>query len=246
MSKFPGTIIGICFSVLAASAQAPRFERDILPIFTVNCLSCHGGTSIRNQAGLDLRTVSATLKGSNDGPVIAKGSSENSVLYQQVANRSMPPAASKLTLTDAQIETIRKWIEAGAPSDADPDAGKSDELIARFEKEVRPILSARCFSCHGKEKPMAGLDLRTFTSVLKGSINGPVVIEGTSDKSILIRKVATRSMPPPGAGEPLSDAEIQVLRRWIETSHFSDRIDSTPALREASSEGSSQGEPRSR
>src|SRR5262245_19417428 len=143
-------------------ADAPRFERDVLPIFTANCLSCHGGTSVYTQSGLDLRTAAATFRGSNNGPVVVKGSPEKSVLYQQVANRVMPPAF-KLALTAEQIETIRRWIEGGALSDQ--PLASTEELAAeqaRFEKEALPILSSRCFSCHGNDKPMAGLDLRTL------------------------------------------------------------------------------------
>ena len=65
---------------------------------------------------------------------------------------------------------------------------------------------------------MGGLDLRMLESVLKGSANGPVISELGSTKSILIRKVSSRDMPPPGMGEPLSDAEIRTLARWIDTS----------------------------
>ena len=101
--------------VATATGQTPSFERDVLPILTANCLSCHGGTSIYTQAGLDLRTAASVLRGSHNGPVVVKGSPEKSVLYQKVSTRAMPPAAFKLTLTDAQIETIRKWIEAGQP-----------------------------------------------------------------------------------------------------------------------------------
>ena len=99
-----------------------------------------------------------------------KGSPEKSVLYQQVANRVMPPPAFKLTLTADQIETIRRWIEGGALSDQ--PLASTEELAAeraRFEKEALPIFSSRCFSCHGKDQPMAGLDLRTLASILKVS-----------------------------------------------------------------------------
>jgi len=225
-----GFVLSLCSGTVLA--DAPRFERDVLPIFTANCLSCHGGTSVYTQSGLDLRTAAATFKGSYNGPVVVKGSPEKSVLYQQVANKLMPPPAFKLTLTAEQIETIRRWIEGGALSDQ-PLAG-SDDLAAeqaRFEKEALPILSSRCFSCHGNDKPMAGLDLRTLASVLKGSANGPVVVEGASDKSILIRKVASRSMPPPGMGEPLSETQIGALRGWIDKAHFSSPSAQSPTLR---------------
>ena len=55
-----GLLIGLtgCFAI-AAGGQTPRFERDVLPILTANCLSCHGGSSM---AGLDLRTARSLSK----------------------------------------------------------------------------------------------------------------------------------------------------------------------------------------
>jgi len=51
----------------SALTAETRFERDVLPIFTANCLSCHGGTSM---VGLDLRTASSALRGSHQGRVV--------------------------------------------------------------------------------------------------------------------------------------------------------------------------------
>lgn len=208
--------IGIAWCVSAVAGQSPSFEQDVLPIFSAHCFSCHGGTSM---AGLDLRTASSVLRGSHQGPVVMKGSPETSLLYQQVSIRAMPPEAFNLALTDAQIETIRKWIEVGAPHE-ETELDYSQEQTERFEKEALPLFTARCFSCHGIEKPMGGLDLRTLASALKGSENGPVILEGAADQSVLIRKVANRSMPPPGTGEPLNEQEIQILRNWIDSSKF--------------------------
>ena len=201
-------------SAVMAFAQ-PDFERDVRPIFEANCFSCHGGTAM---VGLDLRTATSILRGSHEGPVVVKGSPEKSLLYEKISKRLMPPRVFG-KLTDAQIETIRRWIEAGAPSEEEATiAAKTKEETARFEKLALPIFEQRCFTCHGSDKPMGGLDLRTLQSVLKGSEDGPVISELGSIKSILIRKVTSREMPPPGMGEPLSDAEIRTLARWIDTS----------------------------
>ena len=62
MIAVPGLCLGTVFT------DSLRFERDVLPIFTANCLSCHGGTSVDTQSGLDLRTAAATFKGSITGP----------------------------------------------------------------------------------------------------------------------------------------------------------------------------------
>ena len=206
------------------------FERDVLPILTANCLSCHGGTSIYTQAGLDLRTINSVMRGSLNGPIVVKGSPEKSLLYEKVSKRAMPPVAFKLTLTDVQIETIRKWIEAGAPSEK-PAETEPDEELTRFEKQALPILSAKCVSCHGAGTPMANLDLRTLDSVLKGGITGPVVMEGASEKSMLIRNIISNKMPPPNTNTGVTPPELEALRQWIDKARFTARP-KVAALRE--------------
>src|ERR1041385_3094981 len=129
-------IIAAGCAALTAAEQSPRFERDILPIFTANCFNCHSGGSL---IGLDLRTGASTLQGSHQGPVVIKGSPEKSPLYQKASSRAMPPPAFKLKLTDAEIETIKKWIEAGAPYE-EAKHGDLQLESARFEKSVRPLL----------------------------------------------------------------------------------------------------------
>ncbi len=204
------------------SAGAPLFEKDIFPIFIQYCVNCHGKSS--PQLGLDLRTAASALRGSHNGPVIVPGSLDKSPLWQKVSTRAMPPEAFGQELPESHIETIRRWIEGGAPSDQ-PTAVIREEVKAqraRFEKEVLPLFQKRCVQCHGQGEPMAGLDLRTLASLIKGSKNGPVVVDGFSEQSLLVRKVAGRSMPPPGAGEPLTEGEISILREWIDRGYFPD------------------------
>ena len=147
----------------------------------------------------------------------------------------MPPPAFNFKLTDAQVDTIKRWIDAGAPGDEKPVA-VAREHAERFEKEALPILSARCVKCHGAGQPAAGLDLRSLGSALKGSASGPVIQEGASDKSLLVRKIMSRTMPPPVAGDPVPEAELHQLRQWIDTSHFNVRLDHPVELREAFTE----------
>ncbi|MFN7924603.1 MAG: PSD1 and planctomycete cytochrome C domain-containing protein [Bryobacteraceae bacterium] len=207
----------LLLAALPLAAQ-PRFEKDVLPIFTANCFACHGG---RSMVGLDLRTATSALAGSSQGPVIVKGDSAKSLLFKKVSERVMPPPAFNLKLTDAQIETIKQWIDAGCPSDeAEAAARRWKEQQALFQKEALPVLKAKCFGCHASDKPMGGLDLRTLEAVLKGGANGPVVHESASDKSILIRLVSSKAMPPKGAGEPLGEVEIRALRRWVDATSF--------------------------
>src|SRR5260370_13366838 len=94
--------------------KAPVFEKDVLPILTANCLKCHGSET--RKSGLDLRSPASMLKGGAGGPVLVKGKADKSPMYELTANKTMPPEKAP-KLTDAQLEIIRHWIEAGAPTE---------------------------------------------------------------------------------------------------------------------------------
>ena len=87
-----------------------------------------------------------------------------------------------------------------------------------FERDVRPILSARCHTCHGPTQQMNGLRLDRREEALQGGLSGPVIVPGSSSESRLIQLVAgvekNRIMPPDG--DRLSDQEISRLRAWID------------------------------
>ena len=210
-----------------AMAETPVFEQDILPIFTRYCFNCHGKSS--PQLGLDLRTARLTMRGSQNGPVVVGGSLQESLLWKKVSTREMPLALFKLKLSDAEIETIRLWIEAGAPSNK-PVKLPADvqQQFTRFEEVIRPILAEHCVACHGTDDQEAELDLSSLKSLVRGSKNGPVIVEGFSEKSVLIRKVSSRAMPPPDSGEPLTAAEIRTITRWIDRGRFVDFVDVNP------------------
>ena len=80
MTKYLGIVTAVTVVATASSAAVdkPVFEADILPIFTRYCFNCHGKSS--PQLGLDLRTARLTMRGSQNGPVIVKGSLEKSLL----------------------------------------------------------------------------------------------------------------------------------------------------------------------
>src|SRR5437764_931674 len=110
----------------AQSSAAPTFEKDVLPIFTQYCFGCHGKTS--PQLGLDLRTAASTLRGSQNGPVIVKGSPEQSMLWQKISKQEMPPPAYNQKLPEPQIEIIRAWIAGGAVFDQAGEPVSKDVL----------------------------------------------------------------------------------------------------------------------
>lgn len=98
-------------------------------------------------------------------------------------------------------------------------AEPADEAVS-YDRDVRPILSDRCFKCHGPaaETVAAGLRLDIESEAKKG---GRAILAGHPEKSLIISRTeeenAEMRMPPANAGKPrLNKAELDILRRWIE------------------------------
>lgn len=88
-----------------------------------------------------------------------------------------------------------------------------------FNHDIRPILSNRCFKCHGPDLKKGGLDLREREGALKELKSGAhAIIPGNAAASRLIERVShpdpASRMPP--KGEPLSAEQIAKLRAWID------------------------------
>jgi hypothetical protein len=89
-----------------------------------------------------------------------------------------------------------------------------------FDRDVRPILSDRCFACHGpdEQRRMANLRLDMQEGLFAQRGNAAIVTPGNTANSRLLARVsasgATR-MPPPQAGPPLTETQISTIREWI-------------------------------
>jgi len=113
------------------------------------------------------------------------------------------------------------FCAANALASADKDTSPVPDQI-HFNRDVRPILSENCFTCHGPDKAArkAKLRLDTFegaTTDLDGNIP---VVPGNLAKSELYKRITTKDpeevMPPPKAEHKLSVRQVAVLKKWIE------------------------------
>lgn len=93
-----------------------------------------------------------------------------------------------------------------------PLVARADEAAPTLEREVLPLLRARCVKCHGPNKREAQLDLSTPRGLAAGGENGPAVDRAVPLESLIWRRVETGEMPP---DDPLPEAERQTLRRWL-------------------------------
>src|SRR5215813_11310513 len=92
----------------------------------------------------------------------------------------------------------------------------------KFNRDVRPILSDKCFGCHGPDAVAKKIPLRLDSeSAAKADLGGRrAVVEGDAAASQLVRRITAENkvmrMPPAYSGLALSPREIETLRLWIE------------------------------
>lgn len=101
-------------------------------------------------------------------------------------------------------------------SDAAPQFSAED--LEQFEREIRPLLHKRCYSCHSAESKVlqGGLRVDSRAHLLTGGDSGPAIVPGKVDESLLVEAIRfggeSYDMPPTGK---LPDSEIKLLENWI-------------------------------
>ena len=107
--------------VALGKSPSPRkvnFNRDILPILSDTCFTCHGPDDGQRQAGLRLDTREGLFADRVGYALVVPGEPSRSRLVQRISSREraarMPPAWSDRELTNEQIDLIQQWIQQGA------------------------------------------------------------------------------------------------------------------------------------
>ncbi len=207
----------------AAAAAEVSFQKDIFPIFEQACAKCHLGDMAMGKLRLD--SEAAILKGGASGPAVVAGKSGDSLLVKRILGLNDAPRMPMggAPLSDVKVKLIRAWVDQGkfdmsqaaAPA-AVASAGPAKEST-EFAAQVRPILAARCYPCHGPKLQQNGLRLDSLQAILKGSDSGKVVVPGHSQGSRLISRLLAQERPMmPYGGPQLSQNEIAIIRKWID------------------------------
>jgi mono/diheme cytochrome c family protein len=107
-------------------------------------------------------------------------------------------------MTHATLLVLLSPLAVAAPPAAAP----------AFEGDVRPILKAHCFECHGEGKKLkGGLDLRLRRLIVEGGKSGPALVPGKPADSLIYQRCSSQEMPP--GKKKLGREELDVLARWI-------------------------------
>lgn len=100
-----------------------------------------------------------------------------------------------------------------------PPAAAADEPVS--PAEALRVLSGKCFACHGPDQSQRKAELRLDREGDARAVreSGVPIVPGDPSASLIIQRIESSDpdliMPPPDAPHPLSDAEKQLLRRWV-------------------------------
>ena len=104
-----------------------------------------------------------------------------------------------------------------------PEKPSANSVAVDFKRDILPILSGKCYSCHGPDQTArkGGLRLDQRDAALKPiGWSAPAIVPGKSADSEVIRRILSddddERMPPKKTGKPLTDAEKDLLQRWID------------------------------
>jgi len=250
-------LVATCCAILlgpghmSAAAQNPSWDEAIQPILDANCAGCHGAD--KQAGGLRLDTQDFALQGGNSGPALTPGNALESLIVHRVSlppeHPDVMPPGDKAKLSASDIVTLMHWLTraaavetaqaAPAPEapEATPAAGPDGTPWVDFASQIQPILSANCYQCHGEDRQRGGLRLDSPDDIDFGGDSGAVLAAGDPEGSLLLARVLLPADHPefmPLNGDPLPDAEKDLIRRWIaQGASFEDRAVVTASVEEA-------------
>jgi Protein of unknown function (DUF1553)/Protein of unknown function (DUF1549)/Planctomycete cytochrome C/Concanavalin A-like lectin/glucanases superfamily len=201
------------------SGAAPvDYRRDVRPILAARCFACHGPDAAHRMANLRLDTVETFRQKRGAEPLVAPGDPQASLLYRRISapdpGQRMPPAASGVSLTTAEKETLRQWIVEGA---------KAEEHWAYIAPR-RPELP----SVNLRSWPRNTIDYFILSRLEKEGLKP----SPEADKATLLRRVSfdLTGLPPTlqeledFLADSSSDAYEKAVDRQLASPHYGERM----------------------
>jgi len=247
-----------------ASRTSPRsmsakisFVKQVVPILVARCGECHV-TGTRGR--FSMLNFTALAKGGRSGPAYVEGKGQDSLMVKLIQTGKMPRDGSPVP--PEELATLSKWIDEGARFDGSDVAAPLVNQVALtaagprpnlevvrasgkeqvlFGRDVGPALLANCMGCHSQRLTLGDLRLDTFSRILRGGQSGAIVVPGKGDESLLVRKLRGQAgARMPMRRDPLPEATIAKIAKWIDDGARYDADDPTQLLAEVVSMVSAQ------
>ena len=235
------TVINLTSSAQEENKVADQEAYATQELLKAKCFDCHGVD--RQKSGLRLDDRPSALKGGNSGtPGIAPGKPLDSAIVHRFTlpsddEKTMPPKDRPRLTAEESLQIIH-WIHRGAvwPSYKGFEEENSEEEIesvatipaesgaetglVNFSKRVLPIFQKNCISCHGPDEQAKGLRLDSVADIMDANADGLLLVAGKADESELFRRISLPEddqeiMPPSDFGSPLSTADQELIKQWI-------------------------------
>ena len=213
-------LLGLAPGSLADSiSQAVEFNRDIRPILSDKCFTCHGPDPSQRMSKLRLDTEAGAFADLGERFAIVPGEPARSEMYRRISSSEpavrMPPAFSGRTLTPQQIDLIRRWIEQGA---------KWQAQHWSFIPPRTPALPR----VHNRSWPRNSIDFFVLERLEREGLSP----SGEADKATLIRRVSLdlTGLPPTPAEidaflqDPSPNAYEKVVDRLLDSPRYGERM----------------------
>lgn len=203
---------------VAAEPTEVDFSRDVLPILSRNCFTCHGPDEGSREADLRLDRADAVLAEAPGGPaVVVPGQPLQSELFLRVSSDDedliMPPVSVGSRLSESQISTLRSWIQQG---------GKFDDhwSFRPLQNDPPPVVLREDWVRNPIDR-----------FVLAKLQHAGLTPSPEADRQTLIRRLSLdlRGLPPTleeigqFVADPAPDAYSQLVERLLASPHFGER-----------------------
>ncbi|HLJ12498.1 MAG TPA: PSD1 and planctomycete cytochrome C domain-containing protein [Planctomycetaceae bacterium] len=205
----------------ASADEAPRFARDVQPLLKRHCLKCHGPA--KREGGLNLSTPAGIIRGGKNGAAVVPHDAQASLVVKRVADDQMPPDEP---LPDADKETLRRWIAAGAPGlPAREKAGDASDGKDHWAFQALRTVSLPAVSDSTRLRNAVD---RFIEAALE---NEQLTIGPEAGRGTLIRRVSFDLTGLPPAPEEIAaflddsspDAYSQMVERYLASPHYGER-----------------------
>ena len=119
-----------------SATEQTFFEPHVRPLLRAHCFHCHGEDPEEIAGGLDLRLKRLILAGGDSGPAMVPGKHAESLLYQRVAAREMPPGENVHHFNQQELDILARWIDSGAATKhPEPETITSGLLFTEADKQ---------------------------------------------------------------------------------------------------------------
>jgi mono/diheme cytochrome c family protein len=198
-----------CLSAAGDAAAAERdFTLKVLPLLKGKCFACHGEDPKKIKGGLNMLTRESLLKGSeNSTDVLVPGNAAKSQMFVAITwkdpDLEMPPKEND-RLTPAQIEIVRKWIDAGAPwpGEAEQKKHREAEWAVASNADGVIVKTSGGLSNDWTYRRYHPEDLWAYQPVKQPAVPAANASEGNPVDAFIRAKLATVKVAPAPEADP--------------------------------------------